>query len=146
MPVLYHNRRPRIDVAYTYVDNVRELARRVDFLMVAAPGGAETHHMVDRKVMDALGPEGVLINVGRGTIVDTQALIEALGEGTLGAAGLDVLEGEPIVPSALMALPNLLLTPHMASLTKDALRCAFDLAADNIEAHFAGKRVPSAVS
>jgi lactate dehydrogenase-like 2-hydroxyacid dehydrogenase len=78
--------------------------------------------------------------------VDTQALIEALGEGTLGAAGLDVLEGEPIVPSALMALPNLLLTPHMASLTKDALRCAFDLAADNIEAHFAGKRVPSAVS
>lgn len=145
MPVLYHNRRPRVDVAYTYVDNLAELASRVDFLVVAAPGGEETHHIVDRKIMDALGPDGVLINVGRGTIVDTKSLIAALTEGTLGAAGLDVLEGEPVVPSALIALPNLLLTPHMASLTKDALVCALDCAADNIEAHFAGRRVPTPV-
>ena len=145
MPVFYHNRKPRAEVPYTYVDNLLELARKVDFLIVAAPGGEETQHMVDRKVMDALGPEGVLVNVGRGTIVDTQALIGALSEGTLGAAGLDVLEGEPVVSSALLALPSLLLTPHMASLTKDALRCAFDRAADNIEAHFAGERVLSPI-
>jgi lactate dehydrogenase-like 2-hydroxyacid dehydrogenase len=146
MPVFYHNRHSRDDVPYTYVDNLPELACKVDFLVVAAPGGEETHHMVDRAVMDALGPEGVLVNVGRGTIVDTQAMIAALSEGTLGAAGLDVVEGEPVVSSALLALPNLLLTPHMASLTKDALRCAFDRAADNIEAHFAGERVLSPVS
>jgi lactate dehydrogenase-like 2-hydroxyacid dehydrogenase len=145
MPVFYHNRRPRIDAPYIYVDNLPELARKVDFLIVAAPGGDETHHMVDRAVMDALGPEGVLVNVGRGTIVDTRALAAALSEGSLGAAGLDVLEGEPAVHSGLLALPNLLLTPHMASLTKDALRCAFDRAADNIEAHFAGERVLSPV-
>ncbi|SFF77738.1 hydroxypyruvate reductase 2 [Novosphingobium sp. CF614] len=146
MPVFYHNRRHRIDAPYIYVDNLPELARKVDFLIVTAPGGEETHHMVDRAVMDALGPEGVLVNLGRGTIVDTQALVSALSEGTLGAAALDVLEGEPVVPSALLALPNLMLTPHMASLTKDALRCGFDLAAANLEAHFAGERVLSPVT
>lgn len=145
MPVFYHNRHPRSCVPYTYVDNLPELARKVDFLIVAAPGGEETHHMVDRPIMDALGPDGILVNVGRGTIVDTQALMAALSDGTLGAAGLDVLEGEPVVPSGLLALQNLLLTPHMASLTNDALRCAFDRAADNIEAHFAGERVLSPV-
>ena len=145
MPVFYHNRHPRSELPYSYVDNLHDLARKVDFLVVAAPGGDETHHMVDRQIMDALGPEGVLVNVGRGTIVDTRALVSALSEGTLGAAALDVLEGEPVVPSSLLPLPNLVLTPHMASLTKDALCCAFDLAADNIEAHFAGERVLSPV-
>lgn len=76
--------------------------------------------MVDRSVMDALGPDGVLINVGRGSIVDTGALIAALGKGTLGSAALDVIEGEPEVPSALLSLPNLMITPH----TKGALRGA----------------------
>jgi lactate dehydrogenase-like 2-hydroxyacid dehydrogenase len=143
MPIFYHNRRPRVDTPYTYVDNLLELANKVDFLIVAAPGGEETFHLVNREIMDALGPEGVLVNVGRGTIVETQALIGALSEGTLGAAALDVLEGEPVVPSALLSLPNLLLTPHMASHTEDSLRCAHELAANNIEAHFAGERVPS---
>jgi lactate dehydrogenase-like 2-hydroxyacid dehydrogenase len=146
MEVHYHNRRPRIDAPYIYVDNLRELARRVDFLIVAVPGGEDTHHIVDRATMDALGADGVLVNVGRGTVVDTQALIGALSERTLGAAALDVLEGEPVVPSALLALPNLMLTPHMASRTIDSLRCAYDLAAGNIEAHFAGERVPSLVT
>jgi lactate dehydrogenase-like 2-hydroxyacid dehydrogenase len=141
MPVFYHNRKPRSDVPYTYVGNVTELARKVDFLVVAAPGGPETVHLVGRSAMNALGPEGVLVNVGRGSIVDTQALIAALSEGALGAAALDVIEGEPIVASSLMILPNLMLTPHMAGLTKEALECAFDRAADNIEAHFAGERV-----
>jgi lactate dehydrogenase-like 2-hydroxyacid dehydrogenase len=141
MPVFYHNRQPRKDFPYTYAESLPDLARQVDFLIIAAPGGDETHHMVDRSVMDALGPEGVLINVGRGSIVDTPALVSALCEGTLGAAALDVLEGEPVVPSSLLALPNLMLTPHMASMTKDALRAAYDRAADNMEAHFAGERV-----
>jgi lactate dehydrogenase-like 2-hydroxyacid dehydrogenase len=145
MPVFYHNRRQRKELPYAYVETLLELARQVDFLVIAAPGGDETHHMVDRSIMDALGPEGVLVNVGRGSIVDTRALVSALSEGSLGAAALDVLEGEPVVPASLLALPNLMLTPHMASMTKDALRCAFDLAADNIEAHFAGERVLSPV-
>ncbi len=141
MPVFYHNRQPRKDLPYTYAESLPDLARQVDYLIIAAPGGDETHHLVDRPIMDALGPEGVLINVGRGSIVDTPALVSALCEGTLGSAALDVLEGEPVVPSSLLALPNLLLTPHMASMTKDALRAAYDRAADNMEAHFAGERV-----
>lgn len=143
MQVFYHNRRQRKDMPYTYAETLPDLARQVDFLIIAAPGGDETHHMVNRSIMDALGPEGVLVNVGRGSIVDTPALVSALCDGTLGAAALDVLEGEPVVPASLLALPNLLLTPHMASMTKDALRYAFDRAADNMEAHFAGERVLS---
>lgn len=146
MPVFYHNRRQRKDLPYTYAESLPDLARMVDFLIISSPGGDETRHMVDRSIMDALGPEGVLVNVGRGSIVDTQALVTALCEGTLGAAALDVLEGEPVVPSSLLALPNLMLTPHMAGMTKDALRCAFDRAADNMEAHFAGERVLSLVA
>ena len=145
MQVFYHNRNERKDLPYTYAASLAELASKVDFLMISAPGGEETHHAVDRPIMDALGPEGVLVNVGRGSIVDTRSLIAAMSEGTLGAAALDVLEGEPEIPSAMLALPNLMITPHMASLTKDALRCAFDRAADNIEAHFAGERVLSPV-
>lgn len=141
MPIFYHNRKPRADVPYSYVGSVNELARKVDFLVVTAPGGPDTMHMVGRTAMNALGPEGVLVNVGRGTIVDTEALVEALSEGTLGAAALDVIEGEPTVPSSLLMLPNLMLTPHMAAMTTDALNSAFDRAADNIEAHFAGERV-----
>ena len=135
----------RQDLPYVYAESLEELAAHVDFLIVSAPGGEETHHMVGRAVMDALGPDGVLVNVGRGSIVDTEALIGALCEGTLGAAALDVLEGEPEVPSSLLAVPNLMLTPHMASLTKDALQRAHELAARNIEAHFAGERVLSPV-
>lgn len=143
MPVHYHNRRQRKELPYTYAETLSDLVRQVDFLIIAAPGGDETHHMVDRAIMDALGPEGVVVNVGRGSIVDTPALVSALCEGTLGYAALDVLEGEPLVPASLLALPNLLLTPHMASMTKDAMRYAYDRAADNIEAHFAGERVLS---
>jgi lactate dehydrogenase-like 2-hydroxyacid dehydrogenase len=145
MPVHYHARQKRKEHPYQYAESLLELADRVDYLIVAAPGGDETRQMVDRPVMDALGPDGVLVNVGRGSIVDTQALISALSERTLGAAALDVLEGEPVVPPALLALPNLMITPHMASLTFDAMSRAFDLAADNIEAHFAGERVLSPV-
>lgn len=146
MPVYYHNRSFRIDAPYTYVDSLLELARRVDFLIVAAPGGEQTHHLVNREVLDALGPEGILVNVGRGSVVDTEAMIGALGDGTLGAAAIDVIEGEPAVPSAMFMVPNLLITPHMASRTTDSLVCAYHLAADNLEAHFAGKRVPSLVT
>jgi lactate dehydrogenase-like 2-hydroxyacid dehydrogenase len=145
MPVFYHNRRKIKDSPYTYCETLAELARQVDFLVVSAPGGDETHHLVDRAILDALGPEGILVNVGRGSIVETRALVAALSEGTLGSAAIDVLEGEPEVPASLLALPNLMLTPHMASLTKDALRGAFELAADNLVAHFAGERVLSPV-
>lgn len=120
MPVFYHSRHERLDQPYTCVETVLDLAKQVDFLVVATPGGVETRHMVDRAVMDALGPDGVLINVGRGSIVDTGALIAALCKGTLGSAALDVLEGEPEVPSALLSLPNLMITPH----TSGALRGA----------------------
>jgi lactate dehydrogenase-like 2-hydroxyacid dehydrogenase len=117
------------------------MAKAVDILMIAAPGGPGTHHLVNHAVIDALGPDGVIVNVGRGTIIDQRALIDALSSGRLSAAGLDVLENEPDVPPQLAALPNVVLTPHRASLTWDAVDCAFDNAMANIEAHFAGRAV-----
>jgi lactate dehydrogenase-like 2-hydroxyacid dehydrogenase len=145
MKVSYHNRRPRADVPYRYLADPLALVRAVDFLIVALPGGPETHHLVDRAIMDALGPEGVLVNVGRGSIVDEAALIEALSEGRLGAAGLDVFEHEPHVPPALAALPNVVLTPHQAGTTVEGVQAIFELALANLEAHFAGRPVLTAV-
>jgi lactate dehydrogenase-like 2-hydroxyacid dehydrogenase len=146
MPVSYHNRRPRTDVSYPYLADALALAQAVDFLIVALPGGPETHHLINRAIMDALGPHGVLVNIGRGTTVDEEALIAALTENRLGAAGLDVLEHEPHVPPALAALPNVVLTPHHAGLTRGGVKGVMDLAHANLEAHFAGRPVLTPVT
>jgi len=141
MSVSYHNRRPRTDVPYRFVPDVVTLAREVDILVAATPGGAETHHLIDRAVLDALGSEGILVNVGRGSVVDEAALIAALAERRLGGAGLDVFENEPNVPAALRELPNVVLQPHLAGATYEGVAAAVELVIRNLRAHFAGQKV-----
>ena len=121
------------------------LAHESDMLVLCMPGGADTQGMIDREVIDALGPEGTLINIARGTVVDEAALVAALQDGRLGAAGLDVFEHEPQVPQALLALDNVVLTPHVGSFTVEARRAMGALAVANLVAHFDGQPLPTPV-
>jgi lactate dehydrogenase-like 2-hydroxyacid dehydrogenase len=141
MQVAYCTRTPRPGVPYEYCETPLALAARSDFLVVATPGGPATHHLVDAAVLDALGPEGYLINIGRGSVVDTESLIAALSTGHLGGAALDVVEGEPNAPSALATLPNVIMTPHMAGLSPESLFAAYKLVIDNMLGHFSGSGV-----
>jgi lactate dehydrogenase-like 2-hydroxyacid dehydrogenase len=136
VPVAYHNRRPRPDVPYRYFGDLRSLAAAVDTLIVVAPGGAATHHLVDATILKALGPRGVLINIGRGSTVDERALIAALRDGTIAAAGLDVFEDEPNVPAELIALPNAVLLPHVASASVYTRNAMGDLVVANLRSWF----------
>ncbi|MFI8740581.1 2-hydroxyacid dehydrogenase [Stutzerimonas zhaodongensis] len=119
MQVRYHNRRPVEGSAYGYESNLVELAQWSDFLVLTCPGGESTRNLINRGVLEALGPKGILINVARGSVVDEPALIEALTEGRLGGAGLDVYAQEPNVPQALIDLPNVVLLPHIGSATEE---------------------------
>jgi hypothetical protein len=110
-----------------------------------ASGGPGSRGLINREVLDAVGPEGVLINVARGMVVDEAALIEALREGRLGGAGLDVFENEPHVPEALFGLENVVLQPHQASATRETREAMGQLVLDNLAAHFAGRPLPTAV-
>lgn len=138
MSIAYCNRRPLDNVAYRYEPDIVALAETSDFLLVCAPCSASNRHLINREVLDALGSEGILINVGRGSLVDEQALIAALDAGTLGGAGLDVFSQEPEVPKALYNRPNVVITPHMASATWSTRRAMSQLVLDNVEAFFAG--------
>ncbi|MCG6901584.1 MAG: 2-hydroxyacid dehydrogenase [Rhodobacter sp.] len=139
--VVYHGRSKR-DVPYHYYDDLTDMARDVDILISIAPGGASTLKIINREVMDALGPEGILINVGRGSVVDEDALIAALQDGRLGKAGLDVFANEPNVPQALIDLPNATLLPHVGSATVETRQAMGDLAVENLTAfHATGKAV-----
>ncbi len=131
-PTIVYYGRSRQDVPFDYYDDLVAMARDCDALICVAPGGAATYHLIDRAVMDALGPEGVLINVGRGSVVDEVALIAALQDGRLGTAALDVFATEPHIPAALRALPNVILTPHIGSATVETRRAMGDLAIDNL--------------
>ena len=113
--ISYHNRRQIPDSPYTYVDSLVELARRVRVLVVAAAGGSGTRHLVNREVLDALGADGYLINIARGSVIDQDALVEALTHGRLAGAGLDVFADEPNVPDMLTRLDNVVLLPHVGS-------------------------------
>lgn len=122
--VVYHNRRPAEDVSYKYYADLTEMARDVDTLLSVLPGGASTEKAINRAVLDALGPRGILINIGRGTVVDEPELIKALQDKRILAAGLDVFEKEPQVPAELIALENVVLLPHVGSAsvyTRDAM-------------------------
>ena len=130
--VHYHSRSAK-DVPYTYHDGAEALARAVDVLIVITPGGAETDKMVDRAVLDALGAEGCLINVSRGSVVDEDALVAALRDGRLGMAGLDVFEREPVVPDALKAMTDrVVLAPHVGSATRETRAAMGDLTVRNL--------------
>jgi lactate dehydrogenase-like 2-hydroxyacid dehydrogenase len=139
MRIIYGGRHRQEGVAYPYFDDLHAMARASDYLMLTVPGGPATRHMVDGAVLDALGPEGVLINIARGSVVDETALVAALRDGRLGGAGLDVYEDEPRVPEALMALDNVVLLPHLASATWATRLAMGQLMIDNLKAHFAGK-------
>ena len=132
MAIAYTSRNPRGDVPYPHFPNAEALAREVDFLVVITPGGAATKRLIDAKVLAALGKKGYLVNVARGSVVDEQALVQALREGTIAGAALDVFENEPEVPSELLALDNVVLTPHIASATVPTRRAMANLAADNL--------------
>lgn len=138
-PINYYSRTEKPDVGYKYYPTVVELAQNSDILVVACPLTDETRHIVNRQVMDALGPKGVLINIGRGPHVDEKELVKALTEGRLGGAGLDVFEEEPHVPEELFGLENVVLLPHVGSATVETRNAMADLVVGNLEAHFAGK-------
>ena len=146
MRIVYHGRKAQADVTYKYYPKLVDMARDCDVLMVICPGSAETRHIVNAEVLKALGPEGTLINVARGSVVDEQALVKALADGSLGAAGLDVFEFEPKVPEALFGMDQVVLQPHVASLTHETRKAMGDLAVDNLRAHFAGKPVLTPVA
>ncbi len=137
--VSYHNRRQVHGVAYPYAASAVELAAAVDNLVVVVPGGAGTEALVDRAVLDALGPDGVLVNVARGSVVDQPALIAALQEHRLGGAGLDVFADEPGVPTALTALDNVVLLPHVGSGTHETRAAMRELTLANLESWLADK-------
>lgn len=134
--ISYHTRRPRTDVGYGHYASLLELADAVDTLISIVPKTPETVKSINADVLKALGPNGVLINVGRGTTVDEAALIAALKDGTIAAAGLDVFENEPQVPQALIDLPNVSLLPHVASASVPTRNAMADLVADNLIAWF----------
>ncbi|MBJ7265084.1 MAG: 2-hydroxyacid dehydrogenase [Burkholderiaceae bacterium] len=138
MRVAYSNRKPRTDAPahYDYFASVAELATHCDFLVLAVPGGAATKHLVNAEVLRNLGPEGYLINIARGTVVDELALIEALQTGAIAGAGLDVFEYEPKVPDALTTLSNVVLLPHVGSGTHETRQAMADLTIANIDAWF----------
>jgi lactate dehydrogenase-like 2-hydroxyacid dehydrogenase len=134
--IAYHTRRPREGVPYAYYPSLAELAGAVDILIAIVPKTPQTHRTIDASILQALGANGVLINVGRGWTVDEEALAAALKDGRIAAAGLDVFYDEPNVPQALLDLPNATLLPHVASAsvaTRDAMA---DLVADNLLAWF----------
>jgi lactate dehydrogenase-like 2-hydroxyacid dehydrogenase len=145
MRVVYHGRNRQPDEPYIYYDNLTDMARDADWLVLIAPGGKATEKIVDRKVLEALGPDGYLVNMGRGTLVDEPVMVELLQSGKLGGAALDVFEKEPAVPEALFELDNVVLSPHMGSATHQTRDKMGDLVVANLVAHFAGEPLISAV-
>ncbi|WP_186053645.1 2-hydroxyacid dehydrogenase [Burkholderia gladioli] len=135
----YHNRRPREGAEFRYFPAVVELARWADYLVVATPGGADTRHLIDAAVLAALGARGFLVNVSRGSVVDTAALAAALRDGRIAGAGLDVYEGEPEPPAELVGLDSVVLTPHVAGTSPQARDRTIELFLENAARHFAGQ-------
>lgn len=136
MEIRYHSRRPS-DAPYPFTATLRELAQWADFLVIAAAGGADTRHLVSAEILDALGPQGFLVNIARGSVVDEQALLAALRQGRIAGAGLDVYEDEPRVTPGLLELDNVVLLPHIASNTRETRQAMADLALANLDAFFA---------
>ena len=134
--VVYHSRRSRVDAPYRHYDDLRAMAADVDVLLVIVPGTAATKHLVNASVLEALGANGVLINVGRGSVVDEAALIAALKNGTIKSAGLDVFANEPHVPAELIALPNTVLLPHVGSASVHTRQAMGQLVVDNLKSWF----------
>lgn len=141
MTISYHNRRPRQDVSYEYRESPLALAEGCDFLIIATPGGAQTRSMIDAAAIAALGPQGFLVNIARASVIDTPALLQALEQGSLGGAALDVFDDEPRVSEALKTLANVVLTPHVAGLSPEASEDTVRMVGRNLNAFFSGQPV-----
>ena len=139
VPVVYHTRLPRPELAYRHYPRLIDMARDADTLIVIVPGGGATKNMIDAGVLEALGPQGIVINVARGSVIDEAALIAALREGKMLAAGLDVFAEEPHVPAELLAMDNVVLLPHVGSASEFTRARMDQLLVDNIRAWAAGK-------
>nr|WP_181449484.1 2-hydroxyacid dehydrogenase [Azospirillum thermophilum] len=139
LEVAYHGRHRQEDVAYRYFGSLVEMARDVDVLIVVTPATAQTERLVNAEVLGALGPDGILINVARGSVVDERAVIDALREKRILAAGLDVFEDEPRVPEELIALDNTVLLPHIGSASVHTRQAMGQLVVDNLRSWFAGQ-------
>ena len=145
MRVIYHGRHRQEFEPYVYYSSLVDMARDSDWLVLIAPGGKSTEKIVSRAVLEALGPEGRLVNVGRGTLVDEAAMVEMLASGRLGGAALDVFDSEPLVPEILFGLDNVVLSPHQGSATHQTRRQMGALVVANLDAHFAGEPLLSPV-
>ena len=144
MKISYHNRNKK-DVVYAYARDPVALARDSDVLVVVTPGGAGTRHIVDARVLDALGPEGYLVNISRGSTVDEAALIRYLQEGRIAGAGLDVFDNEPKIDARFFAMDNVVVLPHVGSATIETRTAMGNLQIENLRLHFAGKPVRTRV-
>ena len=139
MSIAYTARSEKHESGFKFFPTAAELAANVDFLVAITPGGAGTKHLINADVLKALGPRGFLVNVARGSVVDEEALIEALQNGTIAGAGLDVFANEPNVPEVLWTMNNVVLTPHMASATSETRQAMADLAFANMQAGISGQ-------
>jgi lactate dehydrogenase-like 2-hydroxyacid dehydrogenase len=137
--VVYHGRSEKTDVAYRYYPDLKEMAKKSDILMLACEGGVETEGLVNEQILNALGPKGVLINIARGSVVDEKALIQALVNKQIAAAGLDVYAKEPYIPEDLKKMDNVVLLPHIASATTETRSVMGELVIENLLAHFDGR-------
>jgi hydroxypyruvate reductase len=140
MEIGYHNRRARDDVPYRYFAGIHDLARWADVIVVSSPGGADTRHLVDAQALELLGPQGVIVNIARGSIIDEAALLQALQTRRIAGAGLDVFDQEPRMDPGFHALDNAVLTPHIAGSTAETWRDCEDMVLANLRAHFAGEK------
>ncbi|MBU1304887.1 MAG: 2-hydroxyacid dehydrogenase [Alphaproteobacteria bacterium] len=145
MRVVYHGRSRQSDEPYVYYSDLTDMARDSDWLVIIAPGGKSTEGIVSRQVLEALGPEGYLVNMARGSLVDEPAMLEMLQTGKLAGAALDVFDKEPQVPEGFFALDNVVLSPHQGSATHQTRNKMGALVVQNLEAHFAGEPLLSAV-
>jgi lactate dehydrogenase-like 2-hydroxyacid dehydrogenase len=139
LDIVYHGRSQQKDAPYLYYPTLLGMARACDILVIVAPGGAETRHIVDKEIINAVGPDGIIVNIARGSLVDQEALIAALREGRLLGAGLDVFEHEPQVPAELLALDNAVLLPHVGSASRYTRQAMADLMIANLIAWVDGK-------
>ncbi|KAL0312693.1 UNVERIFIED_CONTAM: Glyoxylate/hydroxypyruvate reductase HPR3 [Sesamum radiatum] len=137
--IAYNSRKQKPHISYTYYTNVKDLASNVDVLIVCCALTGETHRIINKDVMTALGKTGVIVNVGRGALIDEKELVELLVRGEIGGAGLDVFENEPHVPKPLLTLDNVVLSPHMAVLTPDSFAAIEELVCSNLEAFFSNQ-------
>lgn len=145
MEIGYHGRAPQANVSYAYHGSLMDLAAWCDYLIVACPGGNATRHLIHAGVLAALGSTGTLVNIARGSIVDEPALIDALEKGIIKTVGLDVFEHEPTVPAKLLAMPQVVVLPHIGSATRETRGAMGQLVLDNFEAHYAGRALVTRV-